>query len=64
VQIVYTYVGTGHHGAYLRGMPKQPANIELVESDPEWIFIFFRYVSRMLADGRLTGHSLKLWRVG
>jgi len=60
VEIVYTYVGTGHHGAYLPRMPKQPGDMELVKTDPEWMFLFFRYVSRMLADGRLTGHPFEI----
>lgn len=55
VEIVYTYCGTVHSGSYLKGMPKQ-ADAEEVQSDPEWGFVFFRYVSRMLEDRRLSGH--------
>jgi NADPH:quinone reductase len=37
-------------------MIKQPKDKEFVGSDPEWTYVFFRYVARMLADGHLTGH--------
>lgn len=56
VEVVYTYVGTAHSGLYRAGMPKQPEDKEFTRSDPEWTYVFFRYVARMLADGRLTGH--------
>lgn len=55
VTVVYTYVGTVHAGAYRPGMPKQ-GNIEEVKSDPEFGYLLFRYVARMLADGRFSGH--------
>jgi hypothetical protein len=60
VKIVYTYVGTAHSGAYIPRMPKQDHDKEYVKGDPEWTYVFFRYVGRMLADGRLTGHP---WEV-
>lgn len=56
VEVVYTYVGTAHSGTYRDGMTKQPNDKEFVRSDPEWTYVFFRYVARMMADGRLTGH--------
>ncbi|KAF8846983.1 GroES-like protein [Acephala macrosclerotiorum] len=56
VEVVYTYVGTAHSGLYRAGMPKQPEDKEFTRSDPEWTYVFYRYVARMLADGRLTGH--------
>ena len=59
VKIVYTYVGTAHDGAYKPGMPKQD-DAEYVASDPEWVYVFFRYVGRMLADGRLRGHPFEV----
>ena len=58
VNIVYTYVGAAHSGTYRDGMPKQD-EADYVASDPEWVFIFYRYVGRMLADGRLTGHPFE-----
>jgi len=60
IKIVYTYVGTTHSGAYKPGMPKQPEDAEQVRSDPEWVFVFFRYVAKMLTDGCLSGHP---WQV-
>jgi NADPH-dependent curcumin reductase CurA len=60
VRIVYTYVGTAHLGAYRPGMVKQDEDTEYVKSDPEWAYVFFRYVTRMLGDGRMTGHP---WEV-
>jgi len=60
IEVVYTYVGTAHFGAYKPGMVKQPADKEFVKSDPEWTYVFFRYVGRMLADGRLTGHPFEV----
>ncbi|KAH8680090.1 putative quinone oxidoreductase [Tricladium varicosporioides] len=56
ISIIYTYVGTVHTGAYKASMPKQPLDQGLVKSDPEWAYVFYKYVSRMLADRRLKGH--------
>jgi NADPH2:quinone reductase len=50
VQVVYTYVGTAHDGAYRKGMPKQDG-AEEVTGDVEWTGMFFRYVSEMLEEG-------------
>lgn len=55
VEVVYTYCGTVHAGAYRPGMPKQ-GNVEEVKSDPEFGYLLFRYLARMLADGRFSGH--------
>ena len=60
VKVVYTYVGTAHSGAYRPGMVKQPTDIEFVKTDPEWTYVFFRYVAKMLADGKLTGHPFEV----
>jgi NADPH2:quinone reductase len=60
VQILYTYVGTAHSGAYRAGMVKQPQDTEFVQSDPEWVYVFFRYVAKMLADKKLTGHPFEV----
>jgi NADPH2:quinone reductase len=59
VQIVYTYCGTVHSGAYLPGMPKQ-GNAEEVKSDPEFGYLLFRYLARMIADGRFSGHPFEV----
>lgn len=59
VRIIYTYVGSVHEGKYKPSMPLQDEE-EWVKSDPEWAYLFFRYVSRMLGDGRLTGHPLEV----
>jgi NADPH:quinone reductase len=55
VTVVYTYCGTVHAGAYRPGMPKQ-GDVEEVKSDPEFGYLLFRYLARMLADGRFSGH--------
>lgn len=60
VQIVYTYVGTVHSGAYKPAMGKQPLDQEVVKNDPEWGFVLFRYLARMLADGSLSGHPFEV----
>jgi hypothetical protein len=60
VQILYTYVGTAHSGAYRTGMIKQPQDTEFVRNDPEWVYVFFRYIAKMLADGNLTGHPFEV----
>jgi hypothetical protein len=55
VEVVYTYCGTVHSGSYRPGMPKQ-GNVEEVRNDPEFGYLLFRYLARMLADGRFSGH--------
>ncbi|TVY34197.1 Trans-enoyl reductase [Lachnellula subtilissima] len=60
VKVVYTYVGTAHSAAYRPGMVKQPTDVEFVKSDPEWTYVFFRYVAKMLVDGNLTGHPFEV----
>ncbi len=60
VEIVYTYCGTVHSGAYKPGMVKQPEDKEEVKSDPEWGFLLFRYLARMLADERFSGHPFEV----
>jgi NADPH2:quinone reductase len=56
VVIKYTYVGAVHSGAYLPQMPKQPMDKESVNSAPEFAYVFFRYLSRMLFKGTFEGH--------
>ncbi|ESZ92912.1 putative quinone oxidoreductase [Sclerotinia borealis F-4128] len=60
IEIVYTMVGTAHMGAYKPGMVKQPTDKEFVRGDPRWVSVFFKYMSQMLADGRLTGHPFEI----
>lgn len=60
VKVVYTYVGTAHSGEYRAGMIKQPEDSEIVKSDPEWTYVFFKYISKMLADGTLSGHPFEV----
>jgi NADPH2:quinone reductase len=45
-------------------MPKQPKDLDFVKGDPEWTYVFFRYVARMLSDGRLTGHPFEVFDNG
>jgi NADPH2:quinone reductase len=59
VEIVYTFCGTAHTGKYRPGAPNTPTDRDY-QSDPEWAFVFFKYISRMLADGRLTGHPFEV----
>jgi NADPH2:quinone reductase len=60
VEIKYTYVGSGHSGTYLPTMPKQPLDKEWVKSTPEFSYVFFRYVARILASGALKGHPYEV----
>ncbi|KAM0158011.1 hypothetical protein ACHAQE_004251 [Botrytis cinerea] len=56
IEVVYTMVGTAHTGVYKPDMVKQPSDKEFVKGDPEWVAVFFKYMSQKLEDGRLTGH--------
>ena len=61
VQIVYTYVGTAHEGAYKPKMPKQPAaGPEDVKADIDFAFLMCRYLGRMLARGEFEGHPVRV----
>ncbi|KAK5418693.1 hypothetical protein LTR06_002443 [Exophiala xenobiotica] len=59
VRIVYTYVGTGHEGAYKPGMPKQPA-AEDAQGDVKFAEEFFIWMADMLEQGRYTGHPYEV----
>lgn len=59
VDIVYTFVGTAHAGAYRPNMPKQ-ADAEEVKGDPEWTKKFFSFVERSLEEGKLAGHPYEI----
>lgn len=45
-------------------MPKQPApasaEAEEVKADPEFAYLLMRYVGRMLAEGRYSGHPVEV----
>ncbi|KAK5129848.1 hypothetical protein LTR08_002756 [Meristemomyces frigidus] len=60
VAIKYTYVGAAHSGGYKPSMPKQPSDKALVGSAPEFAFVFFRYIARMLAQGKFEGHPYEV----
>jgi NADPH2:quinone reductase len=59
VAIKYTYVGSIHSGVYLPQMPKQPRP-EVVETAPEFAYVLFRYMSRMLLKGTFEGHPYEV----
>lgn len=41
-------------------MVKQPSDKEFVKGHPEWVAAFFKYMSQMLVDGRLTGNPFEV----
>ena len=55
VKILYTYVGSGHTGAYLPAMPKQP-DAEEVKGDVVFAGMFFRWLEGALAKDEIVGH--------
>ncbi len=60
VKIKYTYVGAVHTGAYLSGMPKQPADKQVMESAPDFAFVLFRFLGRVMAEDRFEGHPFEV----
>ncbi|KAK9489379.1 chaperonin 10-like protein [Lipomyces doorenjongii] len=58
VEFLYTYVGSGHYGAYKPSMPKQPK--DSVKSDVEFAYVFYRYLARLLARGDFCGHPFEV----
>ena len=60
VEIIYTYVGTVHEGAYKPTMPKQPKDVDDVKNDIEFGAVWFRYVGRLLAQGKFQGHPFEV----
>ncbi|KAF7887212.1 uncharacterized protein EAF02_003859 [Botrytis sinoallii] len=48
-------VGTADAGVYKPDVVKQPSDKEFVKGDPEWVAVFFKYMTQVLADGRFTG---------
>lgn len=59
VNVLYTFVGSAHEGSYRPAMPKQPPQVQ-VKGDPWFGFVFFRFVSLLLAQGGFSGHP---WEV-
>ena len=62
IDIIYTYVGTSYSGAYLPSMPNQPPEAELdyVRKDVDFAYILLRYIARMLAQRRYSGHPYEV----
>ncbi|KAK9428981.1 hypothetical protein V1505DRAFT_183179 [Lipomyces doorenjongii] len=60
VELLYTYVGSGHYGSYKPSMPKQPADKDSVKFDVEFAYVFYRYLSRLLARGDFCGHPFEV----
>lgn len=59
VQIIYTFVGTGHEGAYRPGMPKQPP-VEEAQGDIEFANKFFSWTEDVLQQATYTGHPYEV----
>jgi NADPH:quinone reductase-like Zn-dependent oxidoreductase len=59
VQILYTYVGTGHEGAYKPGMPKQPS-AEDAHGDVQFAGEFFNWIEAALQQGKFSGHPFEV----
>jgi NADPH2:quinone reductase len=59
VEIIYTYVGSVHTGAYLPHMPKQPAKEDVV-GDPAFIENFFKWLEGALRKGEYEGHGFEV----
>ena len=55
VKLSYTFVGTAHSGKYLPTMPKQPDSKEAA-GDVKFAGDFFRWLERMVAEGKFGGH--------
>ncbi|KAK9385177.1 chaperonin 10-like protein [Lipomyces mesembrius] len=60
IELLYTYVGGGHYGSYKPSMPKQPADKDSVKFDVEFAYVFYRYLSRLLARGDFCGHPFEV----
>lgn len=59
VEIVYTYVGSVHTGAYLPQMPKQ-APIEEASGDPAFVEMFFKWLEGALQRQEYEGHPFEV----
>ena len=60
VDLRYKYVSTAHYGKYKVSMPKQPKDKDEVKADVEFAWVLMRYLARMLALGKFTGHPYKV----
>lgn len=60
VEVVYTYVGTVHEGAYKVSMPKQPVDGEEVRGDLGWVGEFVGWLGGMLERGEISGHPYRV----
>lgn len=63
VEIIYTFVGSGHAGAYPPGMPKQPPADE-VKGDVEFAVQFYRWLEDTLQEGQFEGHPFEIIPAG
>ncbi|KAK5047975.1 hypothetical protein LTR84_006165 [Exophiala bonariae] len=59
VEILYTFVGTAHEGAYRPGMPKQPPPDE-ARGDIAFSEQLFRWLEEMIGQGKFEGHPFKV----
>ncbi|KAK4943185.1 hypothetical protein LTR10_017209 [Elasticomyces elasticus] len=59
VQVLYTYVGTGHDGAYKPGMPKQPS-AEDARGDINFAGGFFNWLGTVVRQGTFSGHPFEV----
>ncbi|EXJ70317.1 uncharacterized protein A1O5_06385 [Cladophialophora psammophila CBS 110553] len=59
VEIIYTFVGTGHEGSYRQGMPKQPS-AEDAQGDVDFARRFFVWLEDALRQGKYSGHPYEI----
>ncbi|OAP57596.1 hypothetical protein AYL99_08334 [Fonsecaea erecta] len=63
VEIVYTFVGSGHEGSYRQGMPKQPS-AEDAHGDVDFARNFFVWLEDTLRQGKYSGHPYEIIPAG
>ncbi|KIW72882.1 hypothetical protein PV04_01043 [Phialophora macrospora] len=59
VNIIYTFVGTGHEGKYRPSMPKQPS-AEDAQGDVDFAGAFFVWLEEMLRQDKYSGHPFEV----
>ncbi|KAJ9609029.1 hypothetical protein H2200_006800 [Cladophialophora chaetospira] len=59
VEVIYTFVGSGHEGKYRPTMPKQPPTEE-AQGDVEFAGKFFEWLEEMLKQGKYPGHAFEV----
>ena len=59
VELIYTFVGTGHAGIYRPDMPKQPPAKE-AKGDIEFARQFFIWLEEMLMERKYSGHPFEV----